>query len=89
MANSLQSKKRARQETVRHARNMSLRSRAFTQIKKARNAIFAGEKDKAQTEVKAAFSEIDRMVPKGVFHKNRAARLKSRLNASLKKLVLA
>ena len=89
MANSLQSKKRARQEIVRHARNVSLRSRVFTQIKKARNAIFAGEKELAQTQVKAAFSEIDRMVPKGIFHKNRAGRLKSRLNASLKKLVLA
>lgn len=89
MANSLQSKKRARQEITRRAHNTSLRSRVYTQLKKARNAIFAGEKELAQTEVKAAFAEIDSMVPKGVFHKNKAARLKSHLNASLKKLVLA
>jgi small subunit ribosomal protein S20 len=89
MANNPSSKKRARQEIVRRAHNTSLRSRVYTQLKKARNAILGGKADVAKTEVTAAFSEIDSMVPKGIFHKNKAARLKSRLNASLKKLVLS
>lgn len=89
MANIASAKKRAKQTIVRRARNMSLRSRVYTQIKKARKAIQAGEKEQAQAAVKASFSEIDRMVPKGVFHKNKAARLKSHLNTRLKKLVLA
>lgn len=89
MANNPSSKKRARQEIVRRARNVSLRSRVYTQIKKARNAIAAGQKDTAKAETIAAFSEIDKMVPKRILQKNKAARLKSRLNASLKKLALS
>lgn len=89
MANIASAKKRAKQTLVREARNSSLRSRAYTAIKKARKAISGGEVSEAQTQVKAAFSQIDRMVPKGIFHINKAARLKSRLNAVLKRLVLS
>ncbi len=89
MANIESAKKRARQTIKRAARNTSLRSRAYTYLKKARASILSGSKTEAQEAVKAAFSQIDKMVPKGIFHKNKAARLKSRLNARLKKLVLA
>lgn len=89
MANIESAKKRARQTIKREARNTSLRSRVYTYLKKARKALSAGSKAEAQESVKAAFSQIDKMVPKGIFHKNKAARLKSRLNARLKKLVLS
>lgn len=89
MANIQSAKKRAKQAIVRRAHNMSLRSRVYTQLKKARKAIQSGVKDEAQAAVKATFSVVDRMIPKGIFHKNKAARLKSRLNARLKKLVLS
>jgi len=89
MANIASAKKRAIQTVKRHAHNTALRSRAYTYIKKARTAIATSENTEAQAAVKAAFSQIDRMVPKGIFHKNKAGRLKSRLNASLKKKVLA
>ena len=86
MANIASAKKRAKQTIVREARNSSLRSRAYTAIKKARKALFSGVVSDAQTAVKGAFSQIDKMVPKGIFRKNKAARLKSRLNASLKRV---
>lgn len=88
MANIASAKKRTRQIIKRSARNTSQRSRAYTFLKKARKALFSGATEEAKVAVKEAFSQIDRMVPKGIFHKNKAARLKSRLNASLKKLVL-
>ncbi len=88
MANIASAKKRTRQIIKRSARNTTLRSRAYTFLKKARNAIASGAQDAAKTAVKEAFSQIDKMVPKGIFHKNKAARIKSRLNASLKKLVV-
>jgi small subunit ribosomal protein S20 len=89
VANIASAKKRAKQTIKRNERNTSLRSRVYTYLKKARKAIAGGSKSDAEGAVKAAFSQIDRMVPKGIFHKNKAGRLKSRLNASLKKLVLA
>jgi len=89
MANIASAKKRAKQSIVNQTRNTALRSRVYTYLKKARKAITLGAKDDATSAVKDAFSQIDKMVPKGIFHKNKAARLKSRLNASLKKLVLA
>lgn len=89
MANIASAKKRAIQTVKRQARNTTLRSRAYTYLKKARKAIESGENTEAQTAVREAFSQIDKMVPKGIFHKNKAARLKSRLNSSLKKKVTA
>ena len=43
-------------------------------------------KTEAEQALRMAFSQIDKMVPKKIFHKNKAARLKSHLNTSLKKL---
>ena len=86
MANIQSAKKRARQAIKRRAHNISIKSRAYTFIKKARKLIEAGAKDEAGVAVKAAMHEIDQITAKGLFHKNKAARLKSRLNASLKKL---
>jgi small subunit ribosomal protein S20 len=88
MANIASAKKRTKQTIKRSARNTNLRSRAYTYLKKARKAIFAGVQEEAKSAVKEAFSHIDKMVPKGIFPKNKASRLKSRLNASLKKLVV-
>ncbi len=89
MANIASAKKRVKQTVKRQERNTSLRSRVYTYLKKARKAIAGGTQGDAEVAVKAAFSQIDRMVPKGIFHKNKAGRLKSRLNASLKKRVLS
>ncbi|MBN8430327.1 MULTISPECIES: 30S ribosomal protein S20 [Microbulbifer] len=86
MANSPQAKKRARQNEKRRNHNASLRSMVRTYIKKVVAAIDAGDAEKAKTAYEAAVPVIDRMADKGIIHKNKAARHKSRLNAQIKKL---
>ena len=86
MANSKQSKKRARQSVIRRDRTMSLRSKMRTAVKKARKAIAEGQLDAAKAAFKNAESVVDSMVSKKIVHKNTAARYKHRLNAHLKQL---
>ena len=83
MANTLSSKKRARQNEKRRSRNQAVRSRAKTYVKQAREAIEAGEIEKAEEAVRVAASELDSAASKGVIHKNKAARRKSRLMKKL------
>ena len=86
MANSPQAKKRARQAVKRRGHNASLRSLVRTVIKKVLAAIEAGDADKAREAYAEAVPVIDRMASKGILHKNKAARHKSRLNAKVKAL---
>lgn len=86
MANSAQAKKRARQNDKARAHNASLRSMARTYIKKVRAAIDSGKKEEANTAYREMTSVLDRVSDKGIFHKNMAARNKSRLNAAIKKM---
>lgn len=89
MANSPQARKRARQNDRRRAHNAGLRSMARTCIKKVYAAIEAGDAAAAQQAYRAAVPVIDRVADKGVIHKNKAARHKSRLNARVKALAVA
>ena len=86
MANSAQAKKRARQNLKARKHNASLRSMVRTYIKRVIAAIAAGEHAAAAEAYKAAVPVIDRMADKGIIHKNKAARHKSRLNAQGKAL---
>ena len=86
MANSPSAKKRARQAEVRRQHNASLRSMIRTSIKKVVKAIDAKDAEAAQAALTAAVPVIDRMADKGIIHKNKAARHKSRLNAQIKAL---
>lgn len=86
MANSPQAKKRARQSEKRRTHNASLRSTVRTQIKKVNAAVESGNAEQAQAAYVAAVPVIDRMADKGILHKNKAARHKSRLNAQVKAL---
>lgn len=86
MANSAGSKKRARQAEKRRQHNASLRSMTRTYLKKVISAIEAGNKEEAQTAYTAAAPALDKAVSKGIFHKNKVARHKSRLNAQIKAL---
>lgn len=86
MANSPQAKKRARQADKRRNHNASLRSLVRTVIKKVNAAIEAGDAETAKAAYAAAVPVIDRMADKGIIHKNKAARHKSRLNAHVKGL---
>ena len=86
MANSAQARKRARQADKRHLHNASLRSRLRTSIKKVLHAIESGDKPGAQEAYKVAVPEIDSLSNKGLIHKNKAARHKSRLNHGIRKM---
>lgn len=86
MANSPSAKKRARQAEKRRSHNASLRSMVRTSIKKVVRAIEAKDVEAAKAEYAAAVPVIDRMADKGIIHKNKAARHKSRLNAQVKAL---
>ena len=86
MANSPQAKKRARQAELSRIRNAGQRSNLRTFIKKVIAAVRAGDKDQAQAAFKAAVPVIDSAVNKGIIHKNKAARSKSRLNNRLRAL---
>ena len=86
MANSPQAKKRARQAEKRRAHNASLRSLVRTNIKKVVAAINTGDAEQARAAYNSAVPVIDRMADKGIIHKNKAARHKSRLNAQVKAL---
>lgn len=86
MANSTQARKRARQAEKHRAHNAALRSRMRTAVKKVVKAIAAGDKEQAEAAYRAAEPIIDKMARKGIIHKNKAARQKSRLCAHLHKL---
>lgn len=86
MANTPQSKKRARQNEKRYAVNKARRSRIRTYLRKVEEAIAAGDQTAAQAALRDAQPELMRGVTKGVFHKNTAARKMSRLSSRVKSL---
>ncbi len=86
MANSPQARKRARQNETRRKHNASLRSMVRTYLKKAYTAIESGEAEAAQAAYNTIVPILDRIADKGIIHKNKAARHKSRLNAQVKAL---
>jgi small subunit ribosomal protein S20 len=87
VANSLQARKRARQNTRSRELNVGMRSMMRTQLKKVLSALDAGDKAAAQAAYKIAMPVIDRMADKELLHKNKAARYKSRLNARIRAMV--
>lgn len=84
MANSPQARKRARQNDKHALHNMSQRSAMRTAIKKVLKAVNDKNKDAATQAFKAAAINIDKLAGKGLVHANKAARMKSRLNAKVK-----
>ena len=86
MANSKSAEKRARQATARRANNVTQRSKVRTSIKRVITAVQNGEKDQAAAALKEATPVIDSMARKGIIHRNKAARHKSRLAKRVKAL---
>lgn len=84
MANSPQSKKRARQNEARFQINKARRSRIRTYLRRVEEAIASGDKDAATAALRAAQPELMRGVTKGVYHKNTVARKMSRLSGRVK-----
>lgn len=86
MANIASAKKRARQAEMRRQQNAAQRSMLRSSIKKVLSAVKAGKKDEAVAAYQAAMPMIDKMAGKGIIHKNKAARHKSRLSADIKSM---
>ena len=79
MANIKSQKKRNKTNEKARLRNIDVRARVRTFMKKADSAIEAKDAAKIDEAVKAAITEIDVALRKGIYHKNNAARKKSRL----------
>ncbi len=86
MANSKSAKKRAIQAEKRRQHNASRRSMMRTYMKKTIAAIEAGNKEVATAALVEVTPLLDRMATKGLIHKNKAARHKSRFAAAIKAL---
>ncbi len=87
LANIISAKKRARQSEARRKHNASIRSNMRTFIKKVIAAIRSGNKEEASQAFQVAQPIIDRTAGKGIIHKNKAARTKSRLSARIKAML--
>ena len=82
-------RKRARQDVKLNAANSSLRSEYRTAVKNVEKAVAAGDKTKATELFAKLQSTVDSIADKGIFHKNKAARDKSRVAAKVKALATA
>ena len=89
MANIKSAKKRAKQTLVRNARNTSQRSMLRTAVKRVLKAIEANDQPGAEAAFKSAVPILDRYSARGLIHKNKAARHKSRINARIKAMKAA
>ena len=81
-------RKRVRQDIKLNAANTSLRSKYRTAVKNVEKAVLSGDKTKAAERFAKAQSIVDTVADKGIFHKNKAARDKSRLSTKVKALAL-
>ena len=86
MANTKQSAKRARKSVEQRSKNVSLRTALRSAIKKVQKAIGVGEPAAAAAALNVGSSTIDRSAARGIIHKNKAARQKSRLAKKAKAL---
>jgi len=86
LANTKQAKKRVRQAEKHRQHNASMRSMLRTYIKKVAASITAGDQKVALAAMQEATPVIDRMVNKGIIHKNKASRHKSRMTGHIKNM---
>ncbi|MET0290770.1 MAG: 30S ribosomal protein S20 [Steroidobacteraceae bacterium] len=81
MANTKSAEKAAKQAEKHRVRNVALRSRMRTAIRKVNDALAGADKAAVAPAYAASVPAIDAMVTKGLIHRNKAARHKSRLAA--------
>lgn len=86
MANHKSAEKRASQNEKRRTRNRDHRSRMKTIIKKVETAVSAKESESAAGRLSAALRVLDKSASKGIIHRNKAARKKSRLTRKVNRL---
>ena len=86
LANSKQSKKRIIQSEKNRKHNVARSSMMRTFLKKTLYAIKEGNVDDAKTSFDKVVPILDRYATKGLIHKNKSARYKSRLNSKIKSI---
>jgi small subunit ribosomal protein S20 len=84
LANTRSAQKHIRADEKKRIRNLKVRSRVKTLVKKAERSVLNGDPDTVEA-VRVACSELDKAASKGVIHRNNAARRKSRLMAKFNK----
>jgi small subunit ribosomal protein S20 len=84
MANTKSAEKRIRQTTRRTARNKALQSRVKTYRKQTLAAAAEGKSEAAQELFKKFTSAVDICAKKNIFHRNKAANLKSKTSKIVK-----
>ena len=86
MANIKSQEKRNRTNERRRLRNKSVKSSLHTAVRGFRQAVEAGDKDKAGELLVATSRKLDKAASKGVIHQNQAANRKSALAKALNKI---
>lgn len=86
MASIKQQKKRVKTNEKRRVRNLGIRSGVKTEIRKFRELVAAGDKEKAEEQLRVASRTLDKAVTKGVLHRNNAANRKSRMAKAFNKM---
>ncbi len=89
MPNIKSAAKRVRIIKKRTERNRRIKSTVRTAIRRFREALDSGNAEEAQLKLRRALVTIDKAVTKGVIHKNKAARTKSRLTKFFNKTKIA
>ena len=86
MAQSLQSKKRIRQNAKSKTINRARKSQVKTQIKRFQEALTGGDVQAASEQYRLVVRKLDKTAAKSTMHKKTAARKKSRLAKQLNNL---
>ena len=85
MPNTQSAKKRLRQDAVKRDRNRAIKSVIRKRVRHVREAVAAGDLEKAEAEFRLAGQQLDRAGARNVIHRNAASRTKSRLQQLIKK----
>jgi len=89
MPNTESAKRALRKAERRRVKNRSERSTLRTTIKKVRVAATTTDQDTAKSALQTAIKKLDQAADKHLIHKNKAARLKSRLTKKINKQAAA
>ena len=87
MAHRRSAIKKIRADKRRHTQNVRVGSELKTVKRKTLSAIIAKNADEAKAQIRVLFSKIDKAVKKGLLHKNRASRTKSRISRKINELL--
>ena len=83
MPNITSAKKRVRSNARKAEVNTLVRSSMRTAVKNVEKTVTAGTKEEASNKLNIALQRIDKACNSGLVHKNKAARLKSRLTKAV------